>query len=205
MMKNNYEMIVDLELEEEQVSALEKALPELPDYHIAKVFGCNCIKEWNKTGGKGFQLVMPLKLKDYILEPGNVYDSVPGLVLILVRQINTFDGKRVIWRDDYGCTLKGRSSNTEYHELKRHINNLPEFHIVRVFLEQCLNSIKDVEYKTLSRESQGSDYVGTENLPSATTCFAYYCNWELFEYSKKLGKNISNLSERDSVYMDLVI
>ena len=205
MMKNNYEMVVSLELSEDHVDILKHATSYLPDYHIGRIIAINCFREWKKNNGGIINLVIPLKLKEYILEPGNAFDTVPGLLAMLIQQMDAFDGTAIKWKDDYGCTMYGRTCSSEYKELKRHIEELPEYHVVRGFLEQCLKSIKASEYSILSGKSQGSEYMGTEHLPNVMPSFWYYCNSELFEYSNKIEKDISDLSEKDEIYMNLVI
>ena len=180
-MRNVCEMFVSVDMNNVQASSLAKALTLLPDYHIGKIFGFSCIFTCRGSGGTA-HLVMPLALKDYLLEPGNAFDVVPGLVASLLKQIDDFDGKRVISDDDFGSSVSCKVFSTDYSDLKNKRDAYPEFHVARVFLDSCINGLKMAENRIMTGKCEGSEYLGNDKLPAAAAGFVYYCFDELFDF-----------------------
>ena len=189
-------MIVSITLTPKQALELEKSVSQLPDYHIGKIFGTNCITECSKTG-ETIQVFMPVALQDYLLESGNAFDSVPGLIAVLLQQVDDHKNASTDLDDEYGRTVRCMFIN-DYEKVKRLINKYPEYHVVRVFFEEAVKKMRSGIFKIMVGKSQGTDYLGTDRLPDPKAAFKCYCWNELFSFCSKNEEELSKVFSRAS-------
>lgn len=183
-MRNKNNVFVDVTLSEEQIDALKNSISGLPDFHIGKIFGKNCIDACEKNNGAA-HLVAPFGLDRYLLEPGNAFDLVPGLIFCLIQQIN-LGNHTDIYDDEYGKTVKGYVSANEYDKIREVISKYPEHHVVRTFFEASLDVFRRKEISYLLNQE-----VDSAHLPSLNIQFPAYCPDEIFQFVGHLsGKDV---------------
>ncbi len=181
-MKNKNNVVVDIKLNEGQIDILRKSINDLPDFHIGKIFGKNCIDACEKNNGLA-QLIAPCGLDRYLLEPGNAFDAVPGLVSYLTQQIN-LKNYADICDDEYGYTLKGFVSSEEYDRIRDEINKYPEYHMIRTFLESGIHVLKNKEHVYMLNQRADN-----EHLPSLSIQFPVYCFKEIVRF---IGEDVAS-------------
>ena len=191
-------LIINISLKKEDAEMIRAGINTLYEYHIGRIFGEHVLREYKKNGGenKEISIVMPLKLKDYLLEPGNIFDSIKDLVSSIIKQIDEWDGRRLGKEDGYGKILKAGISDSEYGEYKKEALNFPEYHAVRVFLEDCMEKIRDNSYSVLTGKSQASEDIGTGHLPCICSLDRCYFSYELLSFAAHDVKEEEEVMER---------
>jgi len=184
----NFELMVNVKLNKEQAAQLEKNISSLPELHIGRIFGDNCVKEYKSSQNGSFSLVMPVALAKYLCEPGNAFDSVKGLVYSLLNQVAAWDGKRIKTGDAYGKVLKAGVSYDEYNKIKTEAEKLPEYDVRRVFIENCMDALRDrvFHYITEFYDEEGALFGPEGGIPSVgSVSFPYYFSQEFLDVIKE--------------------
>ena len=173
----NTELKITLKLNEKDIEFIREGIASLDADHIGRIFGEHCIEAFKRSEDGKFAVVIPVKLKEYLLTPGNVFDKIPGFVRDIVKQIADWNGRALKTGDDFGTFLKFGFSSSEYAEYKEEAEKFPEYHVARVFLESLMEKIRGNAFEEMAGMSQGSE--APEHLSVFSSIKPVYIPYEL--------------------------